>query len=95
MFGICGKTIESLRRNVIVQLPTWLEALSRSGSAGTKISSLFRGGRTNSFYLFGGRDESSYTLIQGITLAGCCLTRLLLCPAPLWSRLWRVVVWTQ
>ena len=27
VFAICGKTIESLRRNVIVQLPTWLEGI--------------------------------------------------------------------
>ena len=26
-FAICGKTIESLRRNVILQLPHWLEGL--------------------------------------------------------------------
>lgn len=27
VFAICGKTVESLRRNVIVQLPTWLEGI--------------------------------------------------------------------
>jgi len=27
VFAICGKTIESLRRNVITQLPTWLEGI--------------------------------------------------------------------
>ena len=26
-FAICGRTIESLRRNVIVHLPSWLEGL--------------------------------------------------------------------
>lgn len=29
-----------------------------------------KGGRTNEFYFFGGKDESSQDLIQGITLAG-------------------------
>ena len=24
-FGICGKTIESLRRNIVMKLPDWLE----------------------------------------------------------------------
>ena len=28
-FAICGKTIESLRRNVIVNLPLWLEGLAQ------------------------------------------------------------------
>ena len=37
-------------------------------------------GRTNSFYLFGGRDESSYTLIQGITLAGVLFDEVALMP---------------
>ena len=27
------------------------------------------GGVTNSYYMFGGKDESSYTLVQGITLS--------------------------
>lgn len=26
-FAICGRTIEALRRNVIVHIPTWLEGL--------------------------------------------------------------------
>ena len=26
-FAICGRTIEALRRNVIVHIPTWLEGM--------------------------------------------------------------------
>ncbi len=36
--------------------------------------------RTNRFYLFGGRDESSASLIQGITLAGIFLDEVALMP---------------
>ena len=37
-------------------------------------------GRSNNFYLFGGRDESSAALIQGITLAGVLLDEVALMP---------------
>lgn len=39
-----------------------------------------RGGKTNYIYVFGGKDESSYTLIQGITLAGVLLDEVALMP---------------
>jgi len=38
------------------------------------------GGRRNDFYLFGGKDESSAALIQGITLAGALLDEVALMP---------------
>ena len=81
VFGLCGKTIESLRRNVITQLPTWLEGVvsirERRNENKLMVSV---NGRTNSFYLFGGRDESSYALIQGITLAGVLFDEVALMP---------------
>lgn len=81
VFGICGKTIESLRRNVITQLPSWLEGVVsiRERRNENKLV-ITAGGRTNSYYLFGGRDESSYTLIQGITLAGVLFDEVALMP---------------
>lgn len=71
-FALCGKTVTSLRRNVITPI---LPLLRNMGFSVTeKLSAniiyiTFRG-RTNRFYLFGGRDESSQALIQGITLSG-------------------------
>lgn len=38
-------------------------------------------GHENRYYFFGGKDESSYTLIQGITLAGVLLDEAALMPA--------------
>ena len=38
------------------------------------------GGRENTFYLFGGKDEGSAALIQGITLAGVLLDEVALMP---------------
>ncbi len=88
-FGICGKTIESLRRNVVVQLPTWLEGIVtiREHRSENKLV-ITASGRTNSFYLFGGRDESSYMLIQGITLAGVLFDEVALMPR---SFVWQAV----
>ena len=39
-----------------------------------------RAGRQNHFYLFGGRDESSASLIQGMTLGGVLLDEVALMP---------------
>ena len=80
-FAICGRTIEALRRNVIVHIPTWLEGIfkvTERRSENKLIVTL--GNRTNTYYLFGGRDESSYTLIQGITLAGVLFDEVALMP---------------
>lgn len=80
-FAICGRTIESLRRNVIVHTPTWLEGLFTvtERRADNKLI-ISVGKRSNTYYLFGGRDESSYTLVQGITLAGALLDEVALMP---------------
>lgn len=81
VFGICGKTIESLRRNVVSQLPVWLEGVVHIKERRNENKLVVTvNGRTNSFYLFGGRDESSYTLIQGITLAGVLFDEVALMP---------------
>lgn len=81
-FAICGKTIESLRRNVIINLRDWLppELHVVERRAENKIIISDSKGRCNSFFLFGGRDESSYMLIQGITLAGVLLDEVALMP---------------
>lgn len=80
-FAICGRTIESLRRNVIVHMPTWLEGLFEVTERRAENKLIVRvGKRVNTYYLFGGRDESSYALIQGITLAGVLFDEVALMP---------------
>lgn len=80
-FAICGKTIESLRRNVILQLPHWLEGLfSLSERRSENLLTITADGRANRYFLFGGRDESSYALIQGMTLAGVLFDEVALMP---------------
>ena len=80
-FAICGRTIEALRRNVIVHIPTWLEGLFSITERRSENKLIISAdGHTNVYYLFGGRDESSYTLIQGITLAGVLFDEVALMP---------------
>ena len=80
-FALCGKTIEALRRNVVNPLRTWLEGLFtvREHRAQNYIE-IFCGDNVNRYYLFGGKDESSAALIQGITLAGVLLDEVALMP---------------
>lgn len=81
LFAICGRTVGSVRRNIIIHIPTWLEGLMKikQNIAENKLV-ISCGETTNTFYIFGGRDESSYTLIQGITLAGALLDEVALMP---------------
>lgn len=82
IFGICGKTIESLRRNVIMNMRNWLpydiQIVEKRYENKLIISD--GAGRENTYFLFGGRDESSYALIQGITLAGILMDEVVLMP---------------
>ena len=81
-FAMCGKTIQSLRRNVINQLKLMLKSRGytviehRSENSMTIIL----GDVENEFYLFGGKDEGSQDLIQGITLAGVFFDEVALMP---------------
>lgn len=81
-FALCGKTVTSLRRNVVVPLLpvlreygcTCLEKVSRNYIDITFL------GKTNRFYLFGGKDEGSASLIQGMTLSGVFFDEAALMP---------------
>ena len=81
-FAICGKTVTSLKRNVITPLIPLLEELGFSCNLkqSANLLTVCREGRINRFYLFGGRDESSASLIQGITLSGVMLDEVALMP---------------
>ena len=81
-FAICGKTVESLRRNVILNLPDWVGGVLdiQERRSENKLIVSDGEGHENTYFLFGGRDESSYMLIQGITLAGVLLDEVALMP---------------
>lgn len=82
-FALCGKTVGSAERNIIQPLlgVSYLQNnFSLNYSRSNHVLTVRRGSKTNLFYVFGGRDESSYTLIQGITLAGVLLDEVALMP---------------
>lgn len=80
-FGLCGRSVSSLRRNVTANLNSWLGGLMhiRENRADNKLTVRYKG-RENTYYMFGGLDESSYKQIQGITLAGALLDEVALMP---------------
>lgn len=81
-FGMAGKTIGSFRRNVLF----WLKIMLISRGYRFKdhrtdnLLEVWKGNVTNYFYIFGGKDESSQDLIQGITLAGMFFDEVALMP---------------
>lgn len=81
-FALCGKTVTSLKRNVITPLLQLAGELGFScrEKASQNLVEVSLEGRSNTFYLFGGKDESSAALIQGITLAGVMLDEVALMP---------------
>ena len=81
-FAICGKTVTSLKRNVITPLLPVLRELGFecTEKVSKNLIEISFDGRANSFYLFGGKDESSASLIQGMTLGGVLLDEVALMP---------------
>lgn len=82
-FGLCGKTVGSAERNIIQPLlgvQYLREQFGLDYSRANHMLTVSRGNKTNRCYVFGGRDESSYTLIQGVTLAGVLLDEVALMP---------------
>ena len=81
-FAICGKTIASLKRNVITPLSPILASLGFAinlKSSQNYIEMTYRN-TVNRYYLFGGKDEGSAALIQGMTLGGVLLDEVALMP---------------
>ena len=82
-FALCGKSVGSVERNIITPLLAvryLQENFTLAYHRGEHVLTVRRGSRENRFYLFGGKDESSYTLIQGVTLAGALLDEVALMP---------------
>ena len=80
--GLSGKTIGSFRRNVLAPLKRMLKALKYrvKEHRADNMLEIKKRGRVNFFYIFGGKDERSQDLIQGITLAGMLFDEVALMP---------------
>lgn len=85
-FAMCGKTVGSFRRNVWKWLKPVLLVrgyqVEESRTENLIVVARKQGStmKLNYFYVFGGRDESSQDLIQGITLAGLFCDEVALMP---------------
>ena len=80
-FAICGKTVGSAIKNIIkpyMALNYAREKYDINFNRAENLLTVKRQNRRNLFYVYGGKDESSYTLIQGITLAGVLLDEVAL-----------------
>lgn len=80
-FAICGKTVSNAERNILKPFQQ-IEGLpyTLSYKIAYRCLTVRCGERENYFYLFGGKDESSYMLIQGLTLAGVLFDEVALMP---------------
>lgn len=81
-FGLSGKTITSLKRNLIEPLKEILKSTGFKVIENTTknyIDVSYKS-KKNRYYIFGGKDESSASLIQGITLSGILLDEVALMP---------------
>ncbi|NUU74013.1 PBSX family phage terminase large subunit [Paenibacillus xylanilyticus] len=81
-FGMAGKTIGALRRNVVGPLKRMLASRGYQvhDNKTDNVLTVSRGLVSNQFFLFGGKDERSQDLIQGITLAGMFFDEVALMP---------------
>lgn len=77
-----GKTIGSLNRNVIKPLMKILKGRGYTviPHRTENMIEIIKDGKVNYFYLFGGKDESSQDLVQGITAAGAFFDEVALMP---------------
>lgn len=81
-FGMCGKTVGSFRKNVLF----WLKLMLKGRGYTVKdvrsdnYCIISKGDTTNYFYIYGGKDERSQDLIQGMTFAGVFLDEVALMP---------------
>ncbi len=81
-FAICGKTIRAVKRNIIAEISPVLEELGFSCVFKISENKLIVSsqGKSIIIYLFGGKDESSSALIQGMTLSGVLFDEVALMP---------------
>lgn len=81
-FALCGKTVQSLQRNLLVPLLPVLRSLGFECRwvQTQHYMDVYLRGRHNRFYLFGGMNEASAALIQGMTLGGVLFDEVALMP---------------
>lgn len=81
-FALCGKTITSVKRNVLSAIKGQISSVGMvvDEKVSKNYFDVFLGERKNRFWFFGGKDESSASLIQGMTLGGVFFDEVALMP---------------
>lgn len=82
-FGICGKTVDSTQKNIVapyIGMSRTKQKYRAKWRRSDKLLEVSRGNVTNWFEVFGGKDESSFMLIQGRTFAGVLMDEVALMP---------------
>ena len=82
-FAFCGKSVGAVQRNIVTPLlgiKYLQDNFAIKYNRADHVIIARRGNRENRFYMFGGKDESSAALIQGVTLAGVLLDEVALMP---------------
>lgn len=81
-FAICGKTIRSARRNILIPIIPVLKSMGFkiNEKLSENLLTIEYKGHENRVYIFGGKDESSAALIQGMTLGGVLFDEVALMP---------------
>nr|DAI02231.1 MAG TPA: large terminase [Caudoviricetes sp.] len=81
-FIIAGKTVGSCRRNVIGPLKKMLATLGyfAQDHRSENYLTISKNGKENEYFVFGGKDEASQDLVQGITAAGAFFDEVALMP---------------
>lgn len=81
-FIMSGKTIASFRRNVLRQLKLvlFLRGYRVDERRSENMIVIYKGNVENYFYIFGGKDEASQDLVQGLTAAGAFFDEVALMP---------------
>ena len=81
-FAICGKTVTSVKRNIALDITKYFSGggFRVDYKPSRNLFTVSHRDRKNRFYLFGGKDEGSASLIQGMTLGGVLLDEAALMP---------------
>lgn len=83
-FIMAGKTVGSFKRNVWIWLKLVIISrgyrVRKATEIGENVFIISRKGKNNYFFIFGGKDEASQDLVQGITAAGAFFDEVALMP---------------
>ena len=80
-FAICGFTVKSVERNVILEYQKLSYTQSKYDikiNHSDSVMIVRHGSTINKFYIFGGGTERSYETVQGLTLAGALIDEVVL-----------------